>query len=101
MSEARLVAAERHQQHVEIILYRVTFGWDTVLQFDPIQKNLSIKTLMLTDLMVESAIWDSGEKRYSLEMSRNRRFAWKTMQISFVFNIQQVKYLNAKIFIIV
>ncbi len=34
-------------------------------------KNLSIKILMLTDLIIESAIGESGEKRSSLEMSRN------------------------------
>ncbi len=46
-------------------------GWDTVLQFDPLQKNLSIKTLMLTDLIIESAIRESGEKRSILEISKN------------------------------
>jgi len=68
VSEARLVAAKRYQQHVEIILDRVTFGWDTrCYSLIQSKKNLSIKTLMLTDLMVESAILDSGEKRYSQE----------------------------------
>ncbi len=78
----------------------------TVLQFDPLQKNLGIKILMLTDLIIESAIRESGEKRSSLEMSRNSLFAWQTCRsrcfvCSFVFNIQQAKYLNAKMFIIV
>ncbi len=38
-----------------------------MLQFDPPQKNLSIEILMLTDLIIESAIRESGEKRSSLE----------------------------------
>ncbi len=59
---------------------------------------------MLTDLIIESAIRESGEKRSSLEMSRNSWYAWQTWRsrffvCSFVFNI--LLYLNAKMFIIV
>ncbi len=55
-----------------IASHRVWLG-HTVLQFDPPpqKKNLSVKILMLTDLIIEFAIRESGEKRSSLEMSRN------------------------------
>ncbi len=49
--ETRLVAAERDQQHMENILFmalRHIWLGHTVLQFDPLQKNLSIKTFIVT-----------------------------------------------------
>ncbi len=38
---------------------------------DPPLKIVSVKILMLTDLIIESAIGEGGEKRSSLEKSRN------------------------------
>ncbi len=53
------------------LLRRFTSGWDTRCYSLIPPQNLSIKILMLTDLIIESAIRESGEKRSSLEMSRN------------------------------
>ncbi len=81
--------------------YRVTSSWDTrCYSLIPSQRS----KYKILDLIIESAIRESGEKRSSLEMSKNSWFAWQTSRFvvcSFVFKIQQAKYLNAKMFTIV
>ncbi len=41
--------------------------------------------LVGTDLIIESAIRESGEKRSSLEMIRNSLFAWRSRLFLFLF----------------
>ncbi len=94
--EASLFYSGRKRSCVVHLFYSLWLE-HTVLQFDPPQKNLSVKILMLTDLIIEFAIRESGEKRSSLEMSRNSWFTWQTWRsrffvCSFVFNIQQAKF---------
>ncbi len=88
---------ERTATHGKYTFYRVMSSWDTRCYSLIPSKRSKYK---------KNRLRESGENRSSLEMSKNSWFAWQTCRsrffvCSFVFNIQQAKYLNAKMFIIV